>query len=248
MFTIDFDLRPIEQLEKDLDRFGKRAMPYAIRDTLNTTAYKAAEFAKENIGRKFIERNSFTRRSIQYEKTFARDIDQMKSAVGSVQEYMAKQEEGFTRQKSGPHGVAIPTSAAAGQGEARVRTRRLQRRNWLSQVNPPKNRIRGPGRTVSAVREAIKSGKRVVFIDKRYDQWDRPTGFYRVLGGRKSARGWPTGAKLRMLYSVDKPSVRTEAHKWMDPSVDKVVRKFPEIYREAVIRQIEIQRCFRNRG
>ena len=248
MFTVKMDQRPIEQLVNDLDRFGKQAVPYAVRDSLNTAAYKTSAEAKENIGDFFIERNTWTRRSVRYQKTFSRDINHMESSVGSTEEYMAEQETGFTQTKSGKHGVAIPTAAAAGQGEARTRTRRLQRRNWLSQVKPPRARVRGKGQTVLAVRAAVQSGKRVVFVDQQNDPWNRPTGFYRVIGGRKTRSGWPTGAKLRMIYGADKPTVRTPPHSWLEPATERVTKQFDEIYRDAIIRQIRIQRCFRDRG
>jgi hypothetical protein len=248
LFKIVSDMRPIEQFENDLDRFGKHALPYAVRDTLNTAAYKTSDLAKRNISRKFTERNTFTKRSVRFQKTFARRIDQMESVVGSTQEYMAKQEEGFTQQKTGKHGVAIPTSAAAGQGQARKRTRKLQRRNWLNMIKPPSARVRGRGRTVIAVRDAVTSGSRVVFITKRNDPWRRPTGFYRVLGGRKKGSGWPKGAKLQMIYSAKRPTVRTAPHRWLEPATAVIAKKLDTIYRDAVIRQIKINRSFRDRG
>ena len=119
MFTLKIDQRPLEQLENDLDRFGKQALPYAIRDTLNAAAFQTAEMAKEEISHKFIERNTYTRRSVRYKKTFSRDINRMESYAGSIQPYMRQQEEGFTKSKSGKYGVPIPSGAAAGSRVSR---------------------------------------------------------------------------------------------------------------------------------
>jgi hypothetical protein len=246
MFRLSMDQRPLEQMEKDLDRFGKQALPYAIRDTLNAAAFQTAEMAKDEIGHRFIERNAYTRRSVRYKKTFSRDIKRMESSAGSVQEYLQKQEEGFTESKSGKHGVPIPSSAAAGQMGARLRTRKLQRKNWLSSINLSSSRVKGRGRTVVAVRDAVESGRRVVFIDGRSDHYGRPTGMYRVVGGRKGGRGWPKGARLQLIYDLERSSVRTKAHPWLEPATKKVTVNLDKLYRDALIRQIRLQRSFRN--
>lgn len=252
MLTLDMDTRPLIQLENDLDRFGKHAMPYAVRDTLNTAAYKAADLAKKDLGRHFTQRNSWTKRSISFNKTFARDIDTMESEMGSTLKYMRLQQEGFTQRKSGRHGVAIPTAAAAGQGTVRRRTRRLKKVNWLSQAKLNKDQHDYPygGKTSALVRQAVATGRRVIFIEKRDDKWGRATGFYRVVGGRKKKvnRSWPKGAKLQLIYQVEKSSVRTEPHKWMDSPVKLVMKKLDKIYRDAITRQIRINRSFRDRG
>jgi hypothetical protein len=248
MFTIEMDKRPIEQLENDLDRFGKQALPYAAKDTLNTAAYKSSDLAKRNLDRVFTQRNTWTKRSIRYQRVIGRDIRTMESAMGSTLEYMRLQEEGFTQHKSGKHGVAIPTGAAAGQMGAKKRTRRLQRKNWLANVSPARGRGRGKGSTVTAVRDAVETGRRVVFIDSPSDHYGRPTGFYRVVGGRKGGHGWPKGAKLQMIYSVERSSVRTDPHKWMESPVRLIMKNIGKIYRDALIRQIRINRSFRNRG
>jgi hypothetical protein len=247
MFSLEMDKRPIEQLENDLDRFGKRALPYAVRDTLNSAAYYTSVEAKENIGRQFIERNAFTRRSVQYRKTFSKDISRMESSAGSVQEYLRRQEEGFVESSSGKHGVSIPTSAAAGQIGARKRTRRLQKKNWMSSIHLRSSRSKGTGRTVAAVRLAVQTGQRVVFIDRRDDLFGRPTGFYRVIGGRKGGRGWPKGAKLEMIYDSERSSVTINPHPWVSPAADKTSRNLDKLYRDALIRQILLQRSFRYR-
>lgn len=247
MFTLKMDQRPLEQLENDLDRFGKQALPYAIRDTLNAAAFQTAEMAKEEISHKFIERNTYTRRSVRYKKTFSRDINRMESYAGSIQPYMRQQEEGFTEHKSGKHGVPIPSSAASGQMGSRLRTRRLQRKNWLSSINLSSSRVKGRGRTVASVRDAVDTGKRVIFIDSRSDHYGRPTGLYRVVGGRKGGRGWPTGARLQLIYDLERSSVRTKAHPWLEPATNKVTVNIDKLYRDALIRQIRLNRSFRNR-
>lgn len=246
MLTLKLDLRPVEQLENDLDRFGKHALPDAIRDTLNSAVWDLYNDARDQVGRTFIERNKWTRNSIRYNKATGRRVEAMRAEVGSLQEYMAQQEAGFVQRKSGAHGVAIPTPSAAGQNGAQTRTRALQRRNWLTNIKPPSVSVRGRGRTIAAVREALRTKNRIVFIDQAQDPWGRPTGFYRVLGGRRTKSGWPKGAKLRMIYSTDKATVRTAPHRWLEPATEKITQQFDRYYRDALIRQIRINRCFRD--
>ena len=247
MFTIKMDKRPLEQLENDLDRFGRQALPYAIRDCLNQAAFQTAENAKDEIGRQFVERNTYTRRSVRYRKTFSRDINRMESSAGSVQPYMRQQEEGFVKKKSGKHGVPIPSSAAAGQMGARLRTRRLQSKNWLSAIQLGSTRVKGRGRTVASVRNAVETGNRVVFMDSRSDHFGRPTGLYRVIGGRKGGRGWPQGARLQMIYDLERSSVHTRTHPWLEPATESMTKNLDRLYRDALIRQIRLNRSFRNR-
>lgn len=249
MFSMKMEDRPLIQLENDLDRFGGHALPYATRDTMNTVAFQSSVLAKKNVKRKFIARNKWTERSVQFQKTFSRDIDNMESEMGSVQEYMREQEEGFTRHKKGKHGVVIPTGAAAGQMGTRRRTRRLQKKNWMASVNPEKgNGQTGMQRIVDSVRNAVTTGNRTIFLKSSDDTWRRTTGIYRVIGGKKNTtRGWPRGAKLQLLYQIEKPSVRTDPHPWMELPVKVAMKNLDKIYRDALIRQIRINRSFRNR-
>jgi hypothetical protein len=252
MFSISMDRRPLVQLENDLDRFGTQALPYAVRDALNNAAYKTADLARKNANRKFQMRNQFTARSIQFEKTFARRIDQMESRAGSLQEYMREQEEGFTKHAKGKHGVPVPTGAAAGQEGARVRTRPIRRSNWMNRLRVSKH-IRGQySNTKQAVlrrvQEAVESGDRVIFLGVRGKKnRSYVKGFYRVLGGRKVKRGWPTGARLQLLYRAEASSVTTIATHWLGPPSKIVASKMDDLYRQALIRQIERNRLFRSR-
>jgi len=244
MLTISMDKRPIESLENDLDKFHDRALPYAARDCINNLAYETHRIAKKNAGRLMVMRNTFTSRSIQFEKTQSLDMRRMESAAGSLQEYMREQEEGFTRHKKGKHGVPVPTSFAAGQEGAVPRSKPIRRVNWMNRLRMARGR-RGAATKgqdiVLAVQNAIATGDRVVFLPLRHK------GIYRVLGGRKTDRGWPKGAKLKMLYSLDDATITTEPRRWLEPSAKLVISKRAEYYRQAVIRQIERNRLFRDK-
>lgn len=244
MFRLTMDTAPIEALENELDKFGKRTFPHAVRDTLNITAFEASKEAKDVANRVFTMRNQYTERSIRYTRARGYTVNQMESSMGSVQEYMRKQEEGFTEVSRGKHGVAVPTSYAAGQQGARPRTKPIRRKNWLNRLKVARSKRRAASvaqQMVMATQEAVATGKRTVFLPLR-----RP-GLYQIVGGRRTKAGWPKGARLKMLYSLEDKSVRTEAHPWMEPAVRVVLTRQDEYYRRALIRQIELNRQFRNR-
>jgi hypothetical protein len=244
MFRINLDKAPIEALENELDKFGERTFPHAVRDTLNITAFEASFEAKKFANHIFTMRNQYTTRSIRYERARGSSVNQMSSAVGSVQDYMREQEEGFTRTTRGKHGLAVPTGYAAGQDGARTRTKPIRRSNWLQRLKIARSK-RGAASVrqeiVQAAQEAVSTGRRTVWLPLRHP------GLYRIVGGRRGTRGWPRGANLKMLYSTEDRTLRTESHQWMEPSVRVIMTRQDEYWRRALLHQIEINRQFKNR-
>jgi hypothetical protein len=51
-----------------------------------------------------------------------------------------------------------------------------------------------------------------------------------------------------MIYSAERPTVLTSPHRWLEPATAVIVKKLDTIYRDAVIRQIKINRSLRDRG
>jgi len=252
MIELDMDTKPIEQLENDLDKFGAKALPWGVKNGLDTMAFKTSDLARRNVNRKFEIRNKFTERSIQFQKTTTLNIDKMVSEAGSVQDYMREQEEGFTRRSTGSEGVPVPTPYAAGQGQAGKRTDPVKRKYRVNRLKVLKRTAQYGDSKQSLVRrvqKAIKSRKRIIFIDRR----DRHAmgfalGFYEVVGGEKTKRGWPRGAWLKMVYNLAHPVLTTKATPWLEPSAKLVLSKHDEIYADAIEKQIEKQRLFRDRG
>jgi hypothetical protein len=71
---------------------------YAFRNTANEAVREVQEKAKAEYSKRFVERNTFSSRGIQYDKARSHDIDQIEAIVGAKKNrpWMAKQEEGFT--------------------------------------------------------------------------------------------------------------------------------------------------------
>lgn len=247
MFSINDD--DIKQLESDLKTFAARAFPFATRNTIHSAAVAARFIAVDIVKNKMTNRNAFTRQSIQFNPSKANQItlrvSNQAAFVGSTADYMEVQEFGDTKVKTGKHGVAIPTSEASGEGPKAFPRRRLPRRaNKMTNIKLtkrrriPKNRKQA---TLFKVQDAVTTGKRFVFLDLGKRQ-----GIFRVIGGRKKfKRGWPVGAKLRMIHDLTRTSVTIPKRPWLAPTVDKAEKLIPNLYRRALEFQARRQGLFK---
>ena len=235
-FNADTD--EIKKLEADLKRYAKEAFPFATLDTLNRAVMGAQHQIRQHLGRRFTIRNQWTKGSIQFRKARGLDVDSQSAQIGSIQEYMAEQEEGFSRRAKGKHGVPVPTSAAAGQPGAKPRTKTLRKAMKLANISLAKHRGLGVNRkqrNVRQVQEAIATKKRFVFL-----QFKKTKGIYKVIGGsKKTKRGWPKGATLRLVWTMTHRIITTKKHIWFGPEIDKIEKRMPEMYRRALTKQLK---------
>lgn len=243
-FSIDDS--DIEQLERDLQTFAKRALPVATMRTLNDAAFSAMKIAKKNVKNKMINRNIFSVQSIQFDPAKGRNIRTQESIVGSIADYMRVQEFGGIKSKEGKEGVSIPTSASAGQPENSQPRLRLPRgKNKLSKIQLNRTRKRTPKNKKQAllfkVQDAVISGNRYFFHD-----FGRRKGMMRVVGGRGKGlkRGWPKGATLRMMHDMTNDSVVIPRNPWLEPAQDATIKKIPEFYRKALMFQVKRHKLF----
>jgi len=230
MMHVSIDRRGLEQLENNLDRLGEYALPRAVQQTVNDAAFDVRKRAVAFARHTFTMRNAYTVRSIQVDKALPhRNIKKIESSTGSTLDYMAEQEEGFTKHTQGQHGIAVPTPGASGQDGANKRTRAIRARNLLSRIKIARGvaaefEAKYPGRRqriVRLVQHSLKHGYRVIFWTS---QNRREQGIYRIIGGSRSTkRGWPAGATLKLLYQVADRSQTTEPHPWLEPSTYSVV-------------------------
>ena len=235
---MNIDDRQIDNLERDLKRFSKRAYPFATLETVNEAVKNAQVEIRAHLRNRMTLRNKWTAGSVQIRKARGLKVESQAAEVGSMQEYMKEQEEGFTRTAKGKHGVPVPLPYAAGQGDAKRRTRTVRAAHRLAAIQFGTHKALGVNRkqrNVRSVQEAVKSGKRYVFL-----QFKQKKGIYKVVGGSKKVkRGWPKGARLRLVWSLTNRSYNVKAHVWMEPEVDKIVDRMPELYRQALTNQLK---------
>lgn len=238
----DIDDKEIKDLARDVKLFTARGLAFATRQTLNDAAFAGRKQTVKEISRVFIERNTWTRRTLRVDKATSLDIDLQASAFGSREKYMAEQEFGHTQIKKGKHGVPIVTSYAAGQERARPRTKVTKARNRWSNLRLRRNRQRhgSPDQNLLVdVRLAVKSNQRELFLSRT--EHGVTKGIYRVTGGRTSKRnhGWPKGARLKMIFSLEKTSVTTKPHKTVTPAFFIAARKLPRLYKKNLLFQLK---------
>jgi len=237
----------IGRLEDDLKRLSKQAFPFATLEALNTAASEAQKEIKAHLGQRMILRNKWTAGSIQVRKARGLKVENQAAEVGSMQEYMKDQETGFTRRSEGKHGVPVPMPYAAGQGDAKRRTRTVRAAYRLARIQFKRHAGRGVNRAqrnVRSVQEAVKSGKRFI-----YAEFKQKKGIYKVIGGsKKTKRGWPTGAKLRLVWSLANKVYNVKKRQWLEPETDKVREQVPDFYRKALVKQLKRLKILTEQG
>ncbi len=230
------DLRDWKNLEAELTTFKLKALPFAIRDSLNAQAFLARKVWQARIKRKLTLRNKWTLSGVRVEKTGKTlSVRTMQSKVGHLEPYMREQEYGTTHQSKGKHGVPIASSYAAGQAMGTQPRKRLVRRpNKIGSIrltNRPKHSKRYV-RNIIAARRAARSGSKYVYLNL-----SKSKGLFKVIGGRKRP-------KLRMVADLSRKSVKVPPHPTLGPSVKIVRRSADSIYRVALLKQVRRHRLF----
>lgn len=244
MFQIDD--KNIKRLERDLSEFAARALPFATRQTLNDTAFATQRIVKADLKRDLTLRNKFTEQSVRVDQERKQlNIRKQQSTIGSTADYMEDQEFGATKTKGGKTGVSIATSYAAGQQGQRPRTRLPRKVNKLANIRLRKFKGRTASnrkqQTLFKVQDAVTSGSRVVFLDLGKRQ-----GIFRVVGGsRRFKRGWPKGARLKMLHDMTRQSVTIPRKPWLMPAVAEASRMLPAFYADALRFQLKRHGLFK---
>lgn len=224
---INVEIKGLEKLRDDLGKFAKKAMPAAARETLNELAFATRREWVQQVGRKFILRNKYTVSSLRVEKAKSFDLATMESKVGSTVPYMLEQEEGHTETARGKHGVAVPTSSAAGMARRAARTKQVQRKNYLTAIQVA-SRVRGirQRRNAVAIRLAEHTGG-VAFLDL-----GKRKGLFRV---SKTSKG---RYSVRMIYDLSKRAVRAKAIPTLEPALAVVTPRAPAVLEKAALAQM----------
>jgi hypothetical protein len=231
----DVDTKQMKQLARAVKEINDVAFPIANAAALNNAAFAARKVYKDEADRSMTLRNNWTGRSVQVDKARGKVIAKHEARTGSTEQYMEDREFGATEMAKGKHGVPLPTSWAAGQENARPRTKMVRKANQLRII-----RITGRNRQQSNVRtvqEAVRTGKRYVFLESKTR---RKKGIYKVLGGRKKFnRGWPPGARLKMVWDLTQKATSTPANPMLGRTVEKVFKRMPEFYIKALQFQLD---------
>ena len=228
--TVTLDFRDAATLVRHLQTFAARALPYAIRNGLNASAFEGRKLWARELQDTFTLRNQFTTRSLRVERVQHLRVAYMEAVLGSVAPYMATQELGGT--ETGRTGAAkpIPTAVAAGQPMGtRPRTRTVRRPNWLSVIKLARNRKRVGNRkqqNAIALSEAVRSGRKFVYLEL-----ENRKGLFRVTGKRK--------LNIRMVWDLTRKTTRTPREPTLQRSLVSLGPRLPGIQVGAILAQLK---------
>ena len=224
---IDFDDKQLMRYQKTLEKTRAKAIPFAVRNTLNQTGFRMRGIWQGEIDNRMIQRNKFTRSSIRVERATGFNVNEMKSTVGSIAGYMDEQEFGDTKTAKGKHGVPLATPYSSGEGEnAGVRRKLPRRMNQMAQITLRNKKIKAKNRAqrnAIAVRQAAKNKDKFVYIETA-----RRKFIARVIRqGRK-------GAKVKMVHDLSKRTVNIPPNPTMQPARRQTLREMPNIYKKSL--------------
>lgn len=222
-----------KKLQRDLEKFAKRAMPYAMRDAVNTAAFEARRVWGDEIRRTFTTRNTFTAGpALRVEKARSGTGRAIEARLGSIAEYMPRQEFGAT--VSGRRGhKGIPGPTAAGQAAGSVRTkpvRRGFRQGGIIAIKTTGGATRHQ-RNAIALARAKKAGSRFVVLE-------RPRGgkgVFLLSGGKRRIT-------TRLLWDVSRRSVRLSPKPTLEPTLKRIGERMDAIMTAAVLKQLRFHR------
>jgi hypothetical protein len=222
-----------EPLIRGFKDFGA-ANKQAIRNTLNIAVSLSRRNAIENIRKNFTLRNTYTEKSIAYDKADQSEIKDMQAAVGARPRayYLETQEEGGLRKKkdgkTGP--VALPMREVRG---GRSMSQTVTKSKYISKIK--RQIIRGKFRNNKLSVKARNVAS--MFAAKRLNKYiKRGSDIFSVIGIEKIGRN-RIRARLAHLYSIDRKPIRVRARPWLQPAIQKPARDLPYIYRAQLKKQ-----------
>lgn len=227
MINVKVDLADCAKYERQLGKFAKTAVPYAMRNCLNTMAFEGRKLWQGEMRSEFILRNTWTARRILVVKASGTNVASMHSIVGSPDDYLEKQEAGGVQLGS------VPTKVASGEGEGGGPRRKLVRGpNKLSAIQLTARTRKGTRRqrNAAAVRMAVASGKKFVFL-----QLGKSKGLFKLKGGGKHPA-------ISMVWNTMKKRHVVRAHPTLGPAVKRVGLRADAIMANAMIDQLKRHR------
>jgi hypothetical protein len=225
-FTVRFN--GLGKLVRDLEKFRAKAIPFAMRRTLNDTAFEARKIWVDEIKRTLVTRNTFTTRSLEVVKASGRSITGMKAVLGAKARYMGEVEAGNVNPKGN-----VPTGIATGEGRGAKPRRRLVRRpNRVGSIALPPKVAQGTRkqRTAVTIAMAARKGHRTIFLEL-----ERRKGFFRLSGGKRRPR-------IDMLWDTTQKSVRSKPYPTLEPALKRVQKLIPSIQRKALLEELRRNR------
>jgi hypothetical protein len=237
---ITVDVRDLKRLTRELQIAKASSLPYAVRNSLNRSAFATRRAWQQQIEAEFVNRNRYTTRSVLVTKATGSKLSGLKAVVGSTAPYMGVQESGGTV-RGGKH-KAIPTSYAAGQMGAIPRSKVVRRPNRMGALQAKKGRgMSKRQRNAVAIARARKSGSKVAVLET-----SRGKALVRVLGrpkkGTRSHGGGTGKSQIRMVWDLSRGSVRVPPTPTLQHTLRRMQGPMLQIHKDAIIEQLRRHR------
>lgn len=218
-------IRGVQEVVRDLRRMREKAVPYAMRNALNTSAFEARAIWQAEIRSSFTNRNQYTARSVLVERA---SIGNMVARVGSTAAYMGKQETGGTV-TGGSGRKPIPAPTAAGLPAGSKRTKLVQGRYYLGKLQVAHPALRGNRKQRNAIRIAVaqRAGQRVVLLERPHGG----KGLFLIAGRKRSP-------VMRLLWDVSHASVHVPAMPTLERTLAAIQPKLEHIHLAALFEQL----------
>jgi hypothetical protein len=221
---ITVELKGDKRMLADLAKMRSKAIPYAIKNALNTAAFETRTIWQREIKSVFTNRNTYTANSVRVEQASTTNLV---AKVGSIADYMDTQEEGGSVKGKTGHIKAIPMAKARGGANTSL----VRSRFYLGAIQVAHPALRGGRRQQNAVAIAIarKQGKKVALLT-------RPSG-----GKGLFLLGAGTKRKLntRLLWDVSRGSVRVKPSHTLERAVAMVKPKLEHMMAASLTQQMQ---------
>lgn len=221
-------------MQRQLERIAKRSVPFAARELVNSLAFEGRKIWQQEMASDLVLRNQFTQRRALVERARTLDMRRMEATLGHTEPYMRMLEFGES-ERAAHEWRPIPTESAAGQARGSLaggRKRAVRPRSVITKLGAIKSggsagRPR-KARNARAVREAIKSGRKLALLD-----FGRRKGIYRVSGSLKRK------AKLTKLYDLSRRVTPMPKVPTLERTLAKVRLIAPSIAHRVLTRQLQ---------
>jgi hypothetical protein len=216
--------------------------------TVNVMAAVGRKGAVKNVQEKFINRNTFTTRQIQFtpmpESKYVK-IAAIQATLGALDTapWLARQEEGGKHTPSRGQTLAIPTDRARGGSirnavAAAMRVSRLGKRRRVG-GNPRKFKQKTKGGKVITRKPKNYNSQKALKVARAWVAFEK--GLLVPVGDTKGQRNLfavtsfyktrdRVAFKLEQVYKFDRPFTVTKAEPWLLPASEKVASQCQAIF------------------
>lgn len=201
----------------------KSSNKIAVKNMLDITVSVARKNAIREIEKDFTLRNSFTKKSIWFDKVKTNNISKMDSKMGAGKRaaYMKKQEEGGVRDRKGSV-TAIPKKRARQSGS---NARPVSMANYMRKIQP--NIVHGAHKKSQPSHRAYGVAQMAVAFEKK-KFLKRNSNIYRV-ESFSSKRG-RVRVRLTHLYNIQEKPLTIKKETWLEPSIKRPAENMSYTY------------------